>query len=237
MPHCVLPQYKASIPVSACSLSAACTSVSNLNRAKLMQFGKYGILNLLPILRRYFMSSRFTPALLLSALLFAPVLSKPAPAQEPAAPVLLAPGTVAPDFTANTPDGTPVHLSDYKGKVVVLDMWATWCPPCQASLPHTNEVAKEFAPKGVTVLAVCVSDTKDAFDGWLPKHKEYSSITFAFDPSGRKKPSVVNKLYHVSGIPTQYVIGKDGKVVTSFVGYGGPTSGLADALTKATAAP
>lgn len=186
------------------------------------------------------MSARFAPALLLSALLFAPAVSivnaAPAPAETASEPALLAPGTIAPDFTAHTPTGKPVHLSDYKGKVVVLDMWATWCPPCQASLPHTNAVAKQFAPKGVTVLAVCVSDTKEAFDGWLPKHKDYSSITFVFDPSGRSKPSVVNKLYHVSGIPTQYIIGKDGKVVTSFVGYGGPTSDLADALTKATAA-
>ena len=179
------------------------------------------------------MSSRLAPALLLSTLLFAPLVSAPAPAQEAAAPVLLAPGTVAPNFTARTAAGKPVHLSDYKGKVVVLDLWATWCPPCQASLPHTNAVAKEFGPKGVTVLAVCVSDSKEAFDAWLPRHKAYSSIKFAFDPSGRSKPSVVNKLYHVSGIPTQYIIGKNGKVVTSFVGYGGPNSDLADALTKA----
>ena len=184
------------------------------------------------------MSHRFAPALLLSALLFAPAVSSvhAAPAPPDSEPALLAPGTAAPDITAVSPAGKTVHLSDYKGKVVVLDMWATWCPPCQASLPHTNEVAKKFAPKGVTVLAVCVSDTKEAFDGWLPKHKDYSSITFAFDPSGRSKPSEVNKLYHVSGIPTQYIIGKDGKIVTSFVGYGGPTSDLADALTKATSA-
>ena len=155
------------------------------------------------------------------------------PAQRPA---LLAAGTAAPDFTVNDKSGKPVKLSDYKGKVVVVDFWATWCGPCQMSLPHTNEVAKQFAGKNVVVLAVCVSDTQAAFDGWLPKHPEYDAITFAFDPAKRGGPPGSGRLYHVSGIPTQYVIGKDGKVVTAFVGYGGPTTDLADAITKASAA-
>ncbi len=60
-------------------------------------------------------------------------------------------------------------------------------------------------------------------------------MTFAFGTSGRKKPSEVNKPSHISDILTQSVIGRDGKIVISFVGYGGPTSELADALTKATA--
>ena len=157
-------------------------------------------------------------------------------AAEASRPVLLAAGTPAPDFMVQDKAGSPVKLSDYHGKVVVLDFWATWCGPCQRSLPHTNEVAKQFADKGVVVLAVCVSDTKAAFDGWLPKHPEYDSITFAIDPTKRGDPDVAGRLYHVTGIPTQYVIGKDGKVITSFVGYGGPTTDLADAITKATAA-
>ena len=153
------------------------------------------------------------------------------------APALLAAGTLAPDFTVNDKAGKPVKLSDYKGKIVVLDFWATWCGPCQMSLPHTNEVAKQFADKGVVVLAVCVSDTQAAFDGWLPQHPEYDAITFAFDPAKRGGPLGSGPLYHVSGIPTQYVIGKDGKVIVSFVGYGGPTTDLADAITKAVSAP
>ena len=153
------------------------------------------------------------------------------------APTLLAAGTPAPDFTVQDKAGSPVKLSDYKGRVVVVDFWATWCGPCQMSLPHTNEVAKLFADKGVTVLAVCVSDTQVAFDDWLPKHPEYDAITFAFDPARHGGPPGSGRLYHVSGIPTQYVIGKDGKVIASFVGYGGPTTDLADALTKAVAAP
>jgi len=153
-----------------------------------------------------------------------------------ARPAVLAEGTSAPDFTVQDKNGSPLKLSDYRGKVVVLDFWATWCGPCQQSLPHTNEVAKQFADKGVVTLAVNVWDNKDAFDAWLPKHPEYDSIKFALDPTQEHGKDVASLLYHVSGIPTQFVIGKDGKVLKSFVGYGGPTSDLADAITQASAA-
>lgn len=158
-------------------------------------------------------------------------------AAEASRPPLLTAGTPAPDFTVQNKAGAPVKLSDYRGKVVVLDFWSTWCGPCQQSLPHTNSVAKKFAGKGVVVLAVNVWDTKEAFDGWLPQHPEYSALKFALDPAGRGPDSIATKLYHVSGIPTQYVIDKNGRIVKSFVGYGGPTPELAAAITKASAAP
>ena len=156
---------------------------------------------------------------------------------EASQPALLAAGSDAPDFTVQDNTGASVKLSDYRGKTVVLDFWSTWCGPCQMSLPHTSSVAKKFAAKGVVVLAVNVWDTKEAFKGWLPQHPEYSAIKFALDPAGRSPDSIASKLYHVSGIPTQYVIDKNGKVFQSFVGYGGPTTELADAITKASAAP
>ena len=135
------------------------------------------------------------------------------------APMLLANGTAAPDFTVQDKDGKPVKLSDYRGKTVVLDFWATWCGPCQSSLPHTTEMAKKYAAKNVVVLAVNVWDSKAAFDGWLPKHPEYSALNFAIDPNPDQSKSVASALYGVSGIPTQYVIGPDGKIIKSIIGY------------------
>ena len=154
----------------------------------------------------------------------------PATATLYAPPKLLADGTLAPEFTANDKDGNPIKLSDYKGKVVVLDFWATWCGPCQMSLPHTTKIAKQYADKGVTVLAVNVWDKPDAFQAWLPKHPEYSTLHFAIDPSKDDAKGIATGLYGVSGIPTQYIIGKDGRVIKSIVGYEEGGTALEDAL-------
>ncbi len=145
-------------------------------------------------------------------------------------PVLLANGTAAPDFTVQDKDGKPVKLSDYKGKTVVLDFWATWCGPCQEALPHTTEMAQKYAAKNVVVLAVNVWDSKSAFDGWLPQHPEYAPLHFAIDPNPDQSKSVATALYGVSGIPTQYVIGPDGKIIKSIVGYEPGDTQLEDAL-------
>lgn len=156
----------------------------------------------------------------------------PADAKPYTAPVLLASGTTAPDFTVSDKDGHPVKLSDYKGKTVVLDFWATWCGPCQQSLPHTTEIAKKYADKNVVMLAVNVWDTPTAFQAWLPKHPEYAPLHFAIDPNTDQSKSVASALYGVSGIPTQYVIGPDGKIQASIVGFDTGDTRLEDALSK-----
>lgn len=156
-------------------------------------------------------------------------------AAEASRPALLAAGTPAPDFTVQDKDGKPVKLSDFRGKTVVLDFWSTWCGPCQASLPHTNEVAKAYKDKDVVVFAVNVWDTQPAFDKWLPEHANFDSLVFAIDPTKEHGRDVATMLYKVSGIPTQYVIGADGRIVKSFLGYGGPTDDLANAIKQAQA--
>ncbi len=148
-------------------------------------------------------------------------------------PNLLADGIQAPDFTADDKNGRPVKLSDYKGKVVVLDFWATWCGPCQASLPHTTAIAKQYAAKGVTVLAVNVWDKPNAFQAWLPTHPQYAALHFAIDPATVQDKGIATGLYGVSGIPTQYVIGRNGRIVKSIVGYDAGSTSLEDALKAA----
>ncbi|BDI32362.1 hypothetical protein CCAX7_44130 [Capsulimonas corticalis] len=156
--------------------------------------------------------------------------------QESAEPPILPTGTVAPNFAVQDVKGKTAHLADFAGKVVVLDFWSTWCGPCQASLPATDKLAKKYKSKDVVFMPVCSWDDKSAFTPWVKQRKSWT-MTFYFDPAGRGAKNIASELYKVSGIPTQFVIGKDGKVAVGFVGYDGAEGekNLSAAIDKALA--
>jgi thiol-disulfide isomerase/thioredoxin len=135
---------------------------------------------------------------------------------------ILPDGALAPDFVVYKPNGDKVHLSDYRGKVVVIDFWATWCGPCLAGMPHLQVISEKTTAKNVVVLAVNVLDTKAAFDAWIPKNKKYT-FNCLLDPAGRGRGSVAS-LYGVSALPVRFVIGTDGKIAGSTVGEGAANS-------------
>ncbi|MES2460346.1 MAG: TlpA disulfide reductase family protein, partial [Armatimonadota bacterium] len=158
--------------------------------------------------------------------------------EEPARPALLAAGTIAPDFRALDSNGKVVKLSDYRGKVVVLDFWASWCPPCVASMPHNQAVATKLRNDGVptVILALDNSEEREPFLAWVRKNPALDALVFAH--ASPKTARIVGDLYRVSGIPTQYIIDKQGVIRTSLVGFGGPTKALEEAVRAAnTAAP
>ena len=144
----------------------------------------------------------------------------PPPGTQPyVEPTLLAAGTPAPDFAAVTLDGKTVHLSDYKGKTVVLDFWATWCGPCQAAMPHLESVYQKVKNQNVVVLALCVLDGRSNYAKWVAAKSSLYTFPTAFDPAGPGPQSIPKTLYGVSSIPTQYVIDKNGTVAAGYDGY------------------
>jgi peroxiredoxin len=109
----------------------------------------------------------------------------------------------APDFTLKTLDGRTVSLGDYQGQVVLLNTWATWCPPCRAEMPDLEAYYRQHRGDGFVVLAVNSQESPDTVAAFL----EEQDFTFPvlLDPDG-----LVIKDYAVYGLPTSVFIDRDG---------------------------
>lgn len=124
-------------------------------------------------------------------------------------------GKPAPDVSLKTTDGKDFKLSSLKGDVVMIDYWATWCPPCRASLPHVNDISKDedLKSKGLHVFAVNSKEDADTVKKFVTDNQ--FTFTVPLDPSGS-----FGKDYLVHGIPTTVIIGRDGVIKKVFIGYG-----------------
>ncbi|KAF0141455.1 MAG: alkyl hydroperoxide reductase [Stygiobacter sp.] len=119
----------------------------------------------------------------------------------------------APDFELPTTDGKKLKLSSLKGKVVILDFWATWCPPCRKGIPDLVELKKKYGQKGFEIVGVSVDDqTKDDV---VPFIKEYK-INY---PVVYYNEAVRISYGGIESIPTTFVIDKQGKIVASYLGF------------------
>ena len=105
-----------------------------------------------------------------------------------------------------------LDLTQYRGKVVYLDFWASWCAPCKLSFPWLNEIQQEYGANGVVVIGVNVDHDKAAADAFL--RETPAQFHILYDPKG----AIAGK-YPIEGMPTSFVIGKDGKVRSTHEGF------------------
>ncbi len=120
-------------------------------------------------------------------------------------------GESAPSFTLVDLEGNPVTLSDFRGKVVFLNFWATWCPPCRAEMPEIEAVYQEYKDKGVVVIGVDILEPEDVVRQYVQQGGY--SWTFVLDTSGEV---AVN--YEVSAIPTSFFIDREGIIQAVNIG-------------------
>ena len=109
-----------------------------------------------------------------------------------------------PDFSAASPEGTKISLKDFRGKIVFLNFWASWCTPCREEMPAMEKLYQEFKDRNFVILAVSVKDRKQDSINFVKELK--LTYPIALDPDGQ-----VGLLYGAWGLPTSYLIGRKGE--------------------------
>jgi len=124
----------------------------------------------------------------------------------------LAPGAQAPAFELGSQSGKPVDLANYKGQVVLINFWATWCGPCRKEMPVLDQLYSKYKPLGFTLLGVNVEPDSSNATGFLKSTPVTFPILFDTD-------SKVSKLYEVAGMPSTVIVDRKGNVRYIHRGY------------------
>ena len=118
-------------------------------------------------------------------------------------------GSKAPTFKALTLDSIPKEktLADYRGQVVMLNVWATWCLPCRVEMPSIEELHKSYGPKGLKIVAISIDDP--GTDAGIRAFAKQYGLTFEIlhDPRGE-----ITDLYDIDGYPETFIVGRDGVI-------------------------
>ncbi len=124
-------------------------------------------------------------------------------------------GVTAPDFTLESVDGKSVRLSDFRGKGVLLNFWATWCQPCKIEMPWFAELQKQYGPQGLQIVGVAMDDASPKEIGDFAKDL---GVNY---PILVGKEAVGDAYGGVQFLPATFYIGRDGKVVEKVFGLKG----------------
>ena len=124
-------------------------------------------------------------------------------------------GVMAPDFALNTPDGKTLHLSDFRGKAVVLNFWATWCGPCKIEMPWFVDLQKKYESQGLQIVGVAMDDSSKED---IEKFAKEMSINYPIVIGQEKTADAYGGL---PALPTTLYLDRDGKVVERVIGLKG----------------
>lgn len=118
----------------------------------------------------------------------------------------------APDFTLKTKSGKNLRLNDFRGKVVMINFWATWCAPCRQELPHMEALYKKYKDRGFVLLGVNIDNDSVA----AKKMAEEFKLTF---PVLYDEKQQTSKLYKLKAMPSTFIVDRGGKVHEVHLGY------------------
>jgi len=138
----------------------------------------------------------------------------PSAASVPSSPVAIPPEIM--DASLRTLDGKSLQLSDYKGKVLVLDIWATWCGPCRVEVPHLVSLSREYKQRGVEVVGLTIENPVEAREDVRSFAAEYK-INYQLGWADRQFALAL--MNGRGNIPQTYVITRDGKILKRFIGF------------------
>ena len=125
--------------------------------------------------------------------------------------IALEKGAIAPDFELPAASGN-VSLAQYRGKIIYLDFWASWCGPCKQSFPWMNAMQAKYAGKGLQIVSINVDAKRDDATKFLVANP--ATFAVGFDPQGQTPA-----LYAVKAMPSSYLIGRDGRIAFLHRGY------------------